>query len=223
MTRKSVFQTVGKQRRSNQQVQEDALRANQRPAIQEAQAAADSAKGLPPVGASFRWWGTEDPPGGILMIENGRQLVIGDYLDLFQVIGTTHNQPGDAAGTFRLPDSRNRSGIGADSIRPVGHKRGAEQVSLTTLQMPSHAHTITIMEDSHSHSGDDSRSFTIVSNVNLAGGGNQLIPTDAQFVTSNVSTETHTHAATIHAAGSGTAHENVHPVIHVNYVIRVKP
>ena len=223
MTRKSVFQTVGNQRRSNQQVQDDALRANQRPAIQEAQAAADSAKALPPVGASFRWWGTVDPPGGILMIEDGRQLVIGDYLDLFQVIGTTHNQPTDPAGTFRIPDSRNRSGMGADSIRPVGHKRGAEQVSLTTLQMPSHTHTITINEDSHSHTGDDSRTFTVVSNVNLAGGGNQLVPTDPDYVTSPVSTETHTHTATIAPTGSGNAHDNVHPVIHVNYVIRVKP
>lgn len=223
MTRKNVFQQVGNQRKTNAQVQEDALRANQRPAIQEAQDTAESAKALPPVGASFRYWGTEDPPGGILMIEDGRQLAVIDYLDLFGIIGTTHNQPGDVEGTFRIPDSRNRSGIGADSIRPVGTKRGSETVQLTEGQMPEHYHNIDIYDDTHFHDGDDSRTFTIVDNVQLSGGGTRIVPTDPQFSVSTVSSETHDHNAFIYDAGNDEAHPNVHPVIHVNYVIRVKP
>lgn len=49
--------------------------------------------------------------------------------------------------TFRVPDLRDKTVIGAGSTRAVGDTGGAESVTLTTDQLPSHSHTA----QPHSH------------------------------------------------------------------------
>lgn len=81
-----------------------------------------------------------------------------DYPDLVAAIGTSYRQPGDPAGTFRVPDLRGRTPVGAGqgtglTNRTLGSVFGLEQVTLVTNQMPAHTHTIN--DPGHSHTIND--------------------------------------------------------------------
>mgnify|MGYP005818947303 CR=1 FL=1 len=73
----------------------------------------------------------------------GQLLAISSNTALFSLLGTTFG--GDGRTTFGLPDLRGRSivGLGAGaglSTISWGERGGAESHTLTTQQMPSHAH-----------------------------------------------------------------------------------
>ena len=91
----------------------------------------------------IRMLGTFYAPEGWLKCE-GQTLPISEYEDLFNLIGITYG--GDGQTTFQLPDLRGRvpvhTGRGQGMVEdyPLGTKGGAEEVALTTDQMPSHKH-----------------------------------------------------------------------------------
>jgi microcystin-dependent protein len=76
---------------------------------------------------------------------NGALLPINDTTDtLFNVIGTTYG--GDGQTNFALPDLRGRVPIGTGTgpgltARELAFTYGDESITLTTAQLPSHAHT----------------------------------------------------------------------------------
>ncbi len=76
---------------------------------------------------------------------DGQLLSISQYSALFSLLGTTYG--GDGRTTFALPDLRGRfmthegTGPGLSPYR-LGQKGGAESVTLTIAQMPSHNHTM---------------------------------------------------------------------------------
>jgi microcystin-dependent protein len=84
------------------------------------------------------------PPRGWASCE-GELLSISSNQALFSLLGATFG--GDARTTFGLPDLRGRSivgqgqGAGLSNIN-LGQKSGAEKVTLTETQMPSHTHTL---------------------------------------------------------------------------------
>lgn len=75
---------------------------------------------------------------------NGQLLAISQNTALFSILGTTYG--GDGRTTFALPDLRGRSivragrGPGLSDIR-LGQKGGQENVTLTTMNLPSHTHS----------------------------------------------------------------------------------
>jgi microcystin-dependent protein len=74
---------------------------------------------------------------------DGSLLAIAENETLFQLIGTTYG--GDGESTFALPDLRGRIPIHAGSgpgltPRVLAESDGTENVTLTTPQMPPHAH-----------------------------------------------------------------------------------
>ena len=78
---------------------------------------------------------------------DGQLLQISQNTALFSLLGTTYG--GDGQTTFGLPDLRGRAAIHAGtgpglSNRRLGQKGGAEQVTLTQAQMPSHNHTLSL-------------------------------------------------------------------------------
>jgi microcystin-dependent protein len=85
-------------------------------------------------------------PSGYMKCD-GSTLSIGSYAALFSLLGTAYG--GNGTTTFGLPDLRGRIPLGAGRIDGLGTtyspggKSGAESVSLTTGNMPSHNHTIT--------------------------------------------------------------------------------
>lgn len=75
----------------------------------------------------------------------GQILEIAQHNALFSLLGTTYG--GDGETTFALPDLRGRAPVGAGqgpglSHHQLGQKGGAETVTLTAAQMPSHRHTL---------------------------------------------------------------------------------
>lgn len=87
----------------------------------------------------------------------GQLLPISQYSALFSLYGTIYG--GDGRTTFALPDLRGRSpisdGTGAGlSHHQIGQKGGSESFSITTANMPQHAHAggaHTHSEPAHSH------------------------------------------------------------------------
>ncbi len=77
---------------------------------------------------------------------DGRQLQIQQYQLLFAIISTQFGG-NIQQGYFNVPDLRGRVTVGAGqgtglSPWPVNGKAGAESVTLTSSQIPSHHHTI---------------------------------------------------------------------------------
>jgi len=78
---------------------------------------------------------------------DGQLLPIASYTALFSLLGTTFG--GDGRTTFALPDLRGRTivhpghGPGLNTVT-WGQKSGVEQVTLTTMNMPSHNHNSSV-------------------------------------------------------------------------------
>src|SRR6476469_1549745 len=76
---------------------------------------------------------------------DGQLLPISENETLFQLIGTTYG--GDGQTTFALPNLQSRvpvhMGTGSDGISyQLAEAVGAEQITLTTQQIPAHTHTL---------------------------------------------------------------------------------
>ncbi|WP_417746389.1 tail fiber protein [Rosistilla oblonga] len=76
---------------------------------------------------------------------NGQLLAISSNTALFSILGTTYG--GDGETTFALPDLRGRIAVGAGdgpglSRYVLGQSGGAESVTLSNSNLPTHSHTL---------------------------------------------------------------------------------
>lgn len=86
--------------------------------------------------------------GGAYVPANGQLMPISAYNALFSLLGTTYG--GDGRTNFQLPDLRGRTIVGAGQyggtggpiVYNFGQVGGTPSVTLTTLQMPAHMHTV---------------------------------------------------------------------------------
>jgi len=76
-------------------------------------------------------------PEGWIFCE-GQLLPISENETLFQLIGTTYG--GDGESTFALPDLRGRLPIHQGNGFVLAQAGGAEEITLTTTQIPVHSH-----------------------------------------------------------------------------------
>src|SRR3712207_5565861 len=76
-------------------------------------------------------------PVGWMFCE-GQQLPISENETLFQLIGTTYG--GDGQENFNLPDLRGRVPIHQGNGFTLAEQGGAEEITLTTAQIPVHNH-----------------------------------------------------------------------------------
>jgi microcystin-dependent protein len=83
-------------------------------------------------------------PAGWMFCE-GQLLPISEYETLFNLIGTTYG--GDGQSTFALPDLRGRLPIHFGGGFVLAETGGVEQVTLTTAQIPAHAHPMLASAD----------------------------------------------------------------------------
>jgi len=101
----------------------------------------DGIKGDAP-GTVKMWSGVIAKIPDLYKICDGAELLINDYPDLYENIGTSFG--GDGISTFRLPDLRGRFVVGYDSAKTdynaLGKTGGKEEVTLTEAEMPPHKH-----------------------------------------------------------------------------------
>jgi microcystin-dependent protein len=78
-------------------------------------------------------------PAGWMFCE-GQLLPISENETLFQLIGTTYG--GDGESTFALPDLRGRIPLHQGNGFILAETGGAEEITLTVSQIPSHSHPL---------------------------------------------------------------------------------
>jgi microcystin-dependent protein len=105
------------------------------------------------VGTVALWINDIIPPGWLGC--DGVQLLIADYPDLYEVIGTRFG--GDGIDNFNLPDLRGRVAVGFGqgiglTNRTIGMKGGEERHTLTVSELAAHNHTATASQGTHTHS-----------------------------------------------------------------------
>lgn len=123
-------------------------------------------------------------------------------------------------GNNGTPDLRDRFIVGAGNTYSVGNTGGADSVTLSTSQIPSHTHTGTT-----SSAGDHSHSVSIRdawqgNTVDNNGGGFMYV---GQNNTNNYTTNTtgaHTHSFTSSSTGGGSSHENRPPYYALAYIMK---
>ena len=144
---------------------------------------------------------------------NGQLLPISQNTALFSLLGTLYG--GDGITTFGLPDLRGRVAIGAGqgpglSAYTQGEQTGTENVTLISSQMPSHTHLMTASTDSQSSGSPGGNSFGSAGrgagdNV-YAKGATNLIPM----------------GCSVTPAGGGQPHNNLQPLLVLNYCIALE-
>lgn len=142
-----------------------------------------TAKAIIPIGTPMFWVTASAPQYWVFY--DGRVLSTTTYAELYAVLGTLYNVGGEAAGTFRVPDFRGRTGVGLDlmngvggaagvipALTTLGTKGGSALHTLSIAEMPAHFHTITGVSTVNLQTG--ASGFSLPSggiNTSTTGGG----------------------------------------------------
>ncbi|ADO75958.1 phage tail protein [Stigmatella aurantiaca] len=167
----------------------------------------------PILGEIRMYAGSSAPPGWALC--NGQLLPISLHPSLFSLLGTSYG--GDGRDTFALPDLRGRlpmhwgTGPGL-SPRTVGARGGTESVTLTSSQMPSHAHKLSAFAGE----GDASVPEGCVPAVLMNTATHQ--PANLYSGVPNTSMS----PKAIGIAGGGQPHDNLPPFQCVSFIIAIQ-
>ncbi|WP_119069200.1 phage tail protein [Aggregatilinea lenta] len=181
-----------------------------------------------------RRWARADFPGQLLWCGgtpvapgwlpcDGRAVSRATYVDLFDAIGATFGA-GDGVTTFNLPDFRGRSPLGPDNLGGASANRvtnatadvtggagGAETHTLSQAELPVHSHQ-------EQGAGSSGTGATLATRGSVAGSGLANWTLVAQNVA--VSSSGYLSPLTTAPAGSGVAHNNMHPWLAVPVYIR---
>jgi microcystin-dependent protein len=145
----------------------------------------------------------------------GQLLSIAQNNALYALLGTTYG--GDGITTFGLPDLRGRVALSQGqgpglTNRVLGEKAGTETVTLTINSMPAHTHTAVA-------SAAEVTSPAVSNMVPAApkNGGKFYLPT-------NVGTQNAVQldAATIGTSGGSQPHDNIMPILAIDYIIALE-
>ncbi|MDT4952498.1 MAG: hypothetical protein QOJ02_636 [Acidobacteriota bacterium] len=154
-----------------------------------------------PYVGEIRMFGGSFAPAG-WMFCSGQLLPISENETLFNLIGTTYG--GDGQSTFALPDLQSRVPIHFGGGFILAETGGAESVTLTTQQIPTHSHPF----------------------VATQGPGNQTSP-EGSLVSNSPSVQIYIADApdsTMNPAASGPdggsqPHDNLQPYLAISFII----
>jgi microcystin-dependent protein len=138
------------------------------------------------------------------MFCDGALLPISENETLFQLIGTTYG--GDGQSTFQLPNLCSRIPIHHGNGFILAETGGAEQITLTVSQIPSHAHAM--LGSTNTGTGTAPQNNLL---SNLTGATNSAYGTDAPKTTLS--------PTSISPVGGSQPHTNFQPYLCVNFII----
>lgn len=160
-----------------------------------------------PYTGEIRMFAGSFAPVGWAMCD-GQLLAVSQNDALFSLFGTTYG--GDGRTTFGLPDLRGRvpihTGTGPGlTPRALGSAGGAEAVTVTTDQLPSHTHQM--------QASDDTNVVADPSGAVLGHPVNNVYR--SPFGTPNFELD----KSTLGQAGGGSSHSNLAPTLCVNFIV----
>ncbi|MBA3487530.1 MAG: phage tail protein [Lysobacter sp.] len=158
----------------------------------------------------IRLLGFSRVPRGWLPCDGSLQ-PISDWDTLFALIGTTYG--GDGQTTFAMPDLRGRvplhNGTSAGlTPRTIGEVGGSESVTLASVQMPNHSHSIT--------------ATTAIANATTPGPALALgtLTGDTMYLSDTTgATPVTMSSQSTSLAGGNLPHDNLMPTLTVQYCI----
>lgn len=140
-------------------------------------------------------------PAGWMFCE-GQLLPISENETLFQLIGTTYG--GDGQSTFALPDLRGRIPIHQGNGFILAETGGAEEITLTTQQIPAHTHAFV--------ASTAGATVTSPTNQVIAQSGQRAVYTEDTTTTNLAPTA-------IAPVGGSQPHTNFQPYLCVDFII----
>jgi len=164
--------------------------------------------------AEIRLFGFNFAPRGWAQCD-GQILPINQHMSLYSLLGTVYG--GDGRTTFGLPDLRGRSpmhvGSGGGHSVTQGEKSGEERHTLSINEMPQHNHNVTTTGDQGSYT-----------NIITMTGEQNVLASQARggkpfYSAAVAATLTPMHPQTISNTGDGHAHNNMQPVLTINFAI----
>lgn len=146
---------------------------------------------------------------------NGALLSIAQNNALFALLGTTYG--GDGITTFALPDLRGRVALSQGqgpglTNRVLGEESGVETVTITNATMPSHMHGVIATATA-------AEAVPPTGMVPAAPANNALF-----YLPPNVGTQQDAPLAadTCQLSGGSQPHENIMPILAINYIIALE-
>lgn len=138
---------------------------------------------------------------------DGQLLAVSQNDALFSLLGTIYG--GDGRTTFGLPDVRGRVPIHAGSgpglsPRRLGAKGGAEKVTLTVNQLPSHGHTMRAVTGFADRSSPQGAVLAASATTDIY---------NTEGVDSNLN------SAAVSSVGGSRSHTNLQPFLCINFII----
>ena len=151
------------------------------------------------------------------MLCQGQTLAINQFTALFSILGTTYG--GNGTTTFMLPDLRGRVPVGMGQGPGLpnvveGQVAGAAAVTLTTQNMPAHAHTFA--QNASTNSADQSSPAAGIPAVPAATVGRGVAPT---FGYTQTAANTTMPAQPTGMAGGNQPVSVMQPYLGLNYII----
>ena len=140
-------------------------------------------------------------PAGWMFCE-GQLLPISENETLFQLIGTTYG--GDGQSTFALPDLRGRLNIHQGNGFILAETGGAETITLTVNQMPTHTHPLT---------GSTANASDANPANNVLGTSTLVQPYAVESIAANFAPQA------VSPTGGSQPHENRQPYLCVDFII----
>jgi microcystin-dependent protein len=131
----------------------------------------------------------------------GQLLAISQFEVLFNLIGTTYG--GDGINTFALPNLQSRVAIHQGNDFVAGQTGGAEEVTVTIAELPSHSHTIGAV-------AANGNSPTPAGSVFAASSAGQYVP---------VAAATGAMGSMVSPVGGSQPHSNLQPYLTLTYII----
>ncbi len=159
-----------------------------------------------PFVGEIRMFAGNFPPRGWAFCD-GQLLAVSQNDALFSLFGTIYG--GDGRTTFGLPDLRGRVPVHAGhgpglSERRLGSKAGAEQVTLTTNQLPNHTHSSKVSPNYGSRSNPEES--ILAKNIKEVGYSSE--PPDDSMNSSSITN-----------VGGSQSHTNLMPFLCVNFIV----
>ena len=147
----------------------------------------------------------------------GQSLAISQYDALFNLIGTTYG--GNGQTTFNLPNLQSRvpihQGTGAGlSTYVIGQAAGSESITLSATQTPQHNHFVNAVTGTPGNQVSPASTYYMADE----GGTSSEGPANA-YVAGGTGTQQSMAPTSISVSGSSLPHNNIQPVLAVNYVI----